>query len=154
MFTSDTAMINVGFRLPAKYTYMFASVGLQPLGRDEEGRFAADGRIGRAWEAGLGWGGHLPLSQRFALDLDLAGYVVNDSLAWEGPVGSMSRARLLVNYSFAERFTVWGGPTVTALVDEPDRSIDRPGFGWVAGRYDNEHVRVRMWPGFVAGVRF
>jgi len=154
VFTSDTAMINLGFRLPAKYTYMFASVGLQPLGRLEDGRLSTSDGAGRAWEAGLGMGGHIPLSKRFSLDIDLGGYVVNDSLAWAGPVGSMSRMRFLVNYSFAKRFTVWGGPTITALVDEADRGIDRPGYGWVAGRYNGDEVRVRAWPGFAAGLRF
>lgn len=154
VFSSDTAMINLGFRLPAKYTYMFGSVGLQPMGRLEDGRFSTKGKIGKAWEAGMGWGGHIPLANRFSLDIDLAGYVVTDSLAWKGPIGSMKRARLLVNYSFAKRFTVWGGPTLTALFDKPNRGIDRPGFGWVSGRYETDEVRVRMWPGFVAGVRF
>jgi hypothetical protein len=156
VFTSDTAMINLGFRLPAKYTYMFGSVGLQPLGRLEDGRFSTADGAGRAWEAGIGWGGHIPLSDRFSVDIDLGGYIVTDSLAWSGPVGSMSRLRMLVNYSFAERFTVWGGPTVVALVDQPSRGIDRPGYAWVAGSYssDSDDVRVRLWPGFAAGVRF
>lgn len=154
VFTSDTAMVNVGFRLPAKYTYMFASVGLQPLGRLDNGRLSTSGGAGRAWEAGLGWGGHIPMGKRLSMDLDLGGFVVTDSLEWSGPVGGMSRFRMLVNYSFADRFTVWGGPTLTALVDDVDRSVDRPGYGWVSGSYTEEDVRVRMWPGFAAGVRF
>lgn len=154
VFTSDTAMVNLGFRLPAKYTYMFASVGMQPLGRLEDGRMSTQGGAGRAWEAGLGWGGHIPMGKRLSMDLDLGGYVVTDSLQWSGPVGSMSRFRMLLNYSFADRFTVWGGPTLTALVDEPSRGIDRPGYAWVSGRYENHDVRVRMWPGFAAGLRF
>lgn len=154
VFTSDTAMVNLGFRLPAKYTYMFASVGLQPLGRLDDGRLSTSGGAGRAWEAGLGWGGHIPMGERLAMDLDLGGFVVTDSLQWKGPVGSMSRFRMLLNYSFANRFTVWGGPTLTALIDDPNRGIDRPGYGWVSGEYQDHDVRVRMWPGFVAGVRF
>ncbi|MGH1342114.1 MAG: hypothetical protein ACRBN8_11210 [Nannocystales bacterium] len=154
VFTSDTAMINLGFRLPAKYTYMFASVGLQPLGRLEDGRLSTSEGAGRAWEAGLGWGGHIPMGKRLSMDLDLGGFIVTDSLQWAGPVGSMSRFRMLLNYSFADRFTVWGGPTLTALVDDADRGIDRPGYGWVSGRYEDHDVRVRVWPGFAAGVRF
>jgi len=154
VFTSDTAMVNLGFRLPAKYTYMFASVGLQPLGRLEDGRMSTSGGAGRAWEAGLGWGGHIPMGERLSMDLDFGGYVVTDSLQWAGPVGSMSRFRMLLNYSFANRFTVWGGPTLSALVDDPNRGVDRPGYGWVSGRYENQDVRVRVWPGFAAGLRF
>lgn len=154
VFTSDTALVNLGFRLPAKYTYMFASAGVQPLGRLKDGRLSTADGAGRAWEAGLGWGGHIPLSQRFSIDMDLGAFVVTDSLQWKGPVASMARARMLLNISFAERFTLWGGPTVVALVDQADRKVDRPGYGWVAGRYGNEDVRVRMWPGFAAGLRF
>lgn len=156
VFTSDTAMVNLGFRLPAKYTYMFASVGLQPLGRLKDGRLSTADGEGRAWEAGLGWGGHIPLSERVSMDIDFGGFVVTDSLAWSGPVGNMSRLRMLVNYSFVERLTVWGGPTVVALVDQPSGGIDRPGYAWVAGDYSSERedVRVRLWPGFAAGVRF
>ena len=152
MFTSDTAMANLGFRLPAKYTYMFASVGMQPLGRLDDGRLSTSGGAGRGWEAGLGWGGHIPMGKRLPMDLDLGGYVVNDSLQWKGPVGSMSRLRMLLNYSFADRFTVWGGPTLTALID--DRGVDRPGYASVSGRHEDGDVRVRMWPGFAAGLRF
>lgn len=156
VFTSDTAMVNLGFRLPAKYTYMFASVGMQPLGRLNDGRLSTAGGAGRGWEAGVGWGGHIPMGKRLSMDLDLGGYVVNDSLQWKGPVGSMSRLRMLLNYSFADRFTVWGGPTLTALLDDPGRGVDRPGYGWVSGRYEDAdaRVRVRIWPGFAAGLRF
>lgn len=156
VFTSDTAMVNLGFRLPAKYTYMFASVGMQPLGRLKDGRLSTAGGAGRGWEAGLGWGGHIPMGKRLSMDLDLGGYVVNDSLQWKGPVGSMGRLRMLLNYSFADRFTVWGGPTLTALLDDPNRGVDRPGYGWVSGGYEDvdARVRVRMWPGFAAGLRF
>ena len=154
VFTSDTALVNLGFRLPAKYTYMFASAGVQPLGRLKDGRLSTADGAGRAWEAGLGWGGHIPLSSRVSIDLDLGAYVVTDALQWSGPLGSMARARALLNFSLADRFTVWAGPTVVALVDRADRGIDRPGYGWVAGRYGDGDVRVRMWPGFAWGVRF
>ena len=154
VFTSDTAMINVGIRLPAKYTYAFASAGLQPLGRNARGRLSPDGERGRAWEAGLGFGGRVPLSDAWSIELDLSSYVVTDTLRWDGDVAGMTKLRLMATWKIANRFAVWGGPTIAALVNDANDDFDRPGYGWVAGDFAEEDVRVRVWPGFVAGVRF
>ncbi len=154
VFTSDTAMVNVGFRLPANYTYMFAAVGLHPLGRNKDGRVTTGGGKGRAWEAGLGYGGHIPVNDSVFVDIDLSGYVVTDSLRWSGPIGSMTKLRLLAGWQIAERFTVWGGPTLNMLVDEESEQVDRPGYGWIAGSHIKDDVRVRVWPGFAGGLRF
>ena len=154
VFTSDTALLNFGIRLPANYTYGFASVGLHPIGHGDRGAITTEVDRGKAWEAGLGFGGHIPLPHRLYLDIDLGGYVVTDSLAWRLPVGSLARARLLLGWQAAKRLAVWGGPTLNALFDAPGREIDRPGYGWVAGTFENDAVRVRVWPGFAAGLRF
>ena len=53
-----------------------------------------------------------------------------------------------------ERLAVWGGPTLNVMVDDPEHPVARPGYGWASQTYKDEDVRVRMWPGFVAGVRF
>jgi hypothetical protein len=154
VFTSDTAMLGFGIRLPAKYTYGFASVGLHPVGRGREGELGTNLDRGKAWEAGVGFGGHIPLAHGLYIDMDLGAHVVTGSLAWKLPVGNLGRARLLVGWQAAKRLAVWGGPTLNVLVDDPDRGIDRPGYGWVAGAWENTAVRVRVWPGFAAGLRF
>ncbi|MEM6295164.1 MAG: hypothetical protein AAGA54_28090 [Myxococcota bacterium] len=154
VFTSDTAMLNVGIRLPAKYTYAFASAGLQPLGRNAAGQFSPDGERGRAWEAGLGFGGRAPISDAWSIELDLSSYVVTDTLRWDGDVAGMAKLRLMATWQIANRFAVWGGPTIATLVNDASDDFDRPGYGWVAGDFKEEDVRVRVWPGFVAGVRF
>jgi hypothetical protein len=154
--TSDTALLNLGFRLPANYTYAFFNLGLHPFGRGRDGEFGGKNDRGKAWEAGVGFGGHIPLRHKLFIDMDVSANIVTGSLAWRMPVGSLARARLMVGWQAAEHLAIWGGPTINALVDDPDEGdgIDRPGYGWVAGTYDNGDVRVRVWPGFVAGLRF
>lgn len=143
---SDTAAINLGVRLPATYTYSLLDVGIQPAG------------AGAGWQVGLGFGGRVPLPAKLFIDLDLAGYAVFRGLSRvEGP-SALSRLRMTFGWQPYRRLSVFGGPTLNVLFEPRFRDeAERPGlYQWAGVDYQNakDEVRVRVWPGFSAGVRF
>lgn len=165
--SSDTALLNVGIRLPAKYTYAFAGAGIHPFGT-ERGHTGTNLEKGKAWEFGGGFGGHIPVTDEIFIDIDVSGWGVTSGLRAGSKLGGLSKARLMVGWQAAPHVAIFGGPTFNVLTDRaevPDvplrggkgvsaGHVERPGYGWVAYERTDGDVRVRMWPGFVAGVRF
>lgn len=165
VWSSDTALLNVGIRLPAKYTYAFVAGGLHPMGhrratvRDTTLPVTAvvpapDEDRGRAMQLGFGFGGHIPVMSEGFVDLDLAYYGVTSGLDLEPPFANLVKARLMGGWQAAKRLAIYGGPTLNVMVDDVRRPVGRPGYGWVASSRRFDSVRVRVWPGFAAGLRF
>ena len=157
VWTSDTAAINVGIRLPANYTYAFFAGGIHPWGRGQTPSATLEAgtrRPGTALMAGMGYGGHLPVSKQFAIDADLSAWVVTSGIRTAPPVGSLAKARAMVSWQPRPRFAIWGGPTFNVLVDSTSAAVSRPGYGWGSQAYVDSGIRVRWWPGFAAGLRF
>lgn len=143
---SDTTSLNLGVRFPARVTYSFVEIGVQPAG------------AGRGWQAGMGFGGRIGLPHKLFLDLDLAGYAVFRGLQSPRSSDILSKLRLTFGWQPYHHLSVFGGPTLNVLV-EPGTvdALSRPGlYQWSALDYTNtaDRVHVRVWPGFVAGVRF
>lgn len=166
--SSDTALVEIGLRLPARYTYTFFGAGLHPFGT-ERGHVGTQLERGKAWELGVGFGGHIPVNEKIFIDLDVSGWLVTSGLRSGANLGAMSKFRAMVGWQAAPHLAIFGGPTINGLVDDTERPVDRPGYGWVAwssdaGRYpvrlpedptfETDRVRVRVWPGFVVGLRF
>lgn len=159
VWTSDTAAINVGLRLPANYTYAFFAGGLHPIARTQppveaQGQADRTRAPGLAMMAGMGFGGHLPVRDDVAIDGDLSAWVVTAGLRAAPPLGSLATMRAMVSWQLRPRLAVWGGPTFNVMVDRADDGVPRPGYGWVAGSHEVDGVRIRWWPGFAAGLRF
>ena len=165
--SSDTALLELGIRLPARFTYAFVSAGLHPFGSDARGHVGTNLERGKTWQFGGGFGGHIPVDDKFFIDLDLAYYGVTSGLRAGANIGGLGKFRAMVGWQAAPRVAVFGGPTLNVLVDDLDRPVDRPGYGWVAysthernvivaddPTYELQDIRVRVWPGFVAGIRF
>lgn len=155
VWTSDTAAVNVALKLRAKYTYSFFAAGVHPGGE------------GRGVMAGLGFGGHIPLSRGFYLDLDLGSYAVAPRFDFRRQPGLLSTFRLLVGWQVTRRIAVWGGPTFNGYVDFDGDARGRPGYGWEAfrvlltedasddgsGAVPHDALFMRFWPGFALGVQ-
>lgn len=142
--TSDTGLLEVALRFPARRTYSEMIMGLHPMG------------AGEAWTFGLAFGVHNPLANRLFLDVDLASLGVANGAGFRVPLGFMSKLRVMVGWQPYDRLGVFGGPTVSFMADRVDgteRDTVRPGYGW-ANTVHEGSFRARMWPGFVAGVRF
>lgn len=169
--SSDTALINAGIRLPARHTYAFAGAGLHPVGVDR-GRIGPNLSRGKAWEFGGGFGGHIPVTDALFIDIDLSGWGVTSGLRAGAPLAGMTKLRAMVGWQAAPRVAIFAGPTFNAMIDrvQPDvvpllddeenergpnlGEVERPGYGWVSYERVDRGLRLRMWPGFVAGVRF
>lgn len=144
--TSDSMPINIGLRLPTGYTYSLFDAGINPAGR------------GKGWQMGLGFGGHVPLPHKLFLDIDLVGYATFRGLSSVDAPDALLKLRLMVGWSPYKRLSVFGGPTFNGLFEADTTDVvARPSvyqFSALDYRNFNEQVRVRLWPGFVAGVRF
>lgn len=143
--TSDTANIHVGLRFPARYTYSLLDFAIQPGGQ------------GRGLQAGLGLGGRVRLPHALFLDIDLVTYAAFRGFRSTVP-DVLVKLRAMFGWQPFERLAVFGGPTLNTFVElEAVEVLGRPGpIQWAPYDYASttDPVRVRVWPGFVAGVRF
>ncbi|MEM6997162.1 MAG: hypothetical protein AAF721_42045, partial [Myxococcota bacterium] len=162
VWSSDTALLNVGIRLPANYTYAFLAAGLHPIGHRGRpndvvltpvGEEPAAGQ-GRAMQIGAGFGGHLPVREQGFIDADVAVYGVTSGLDLTPPFANLVKLRLMGGWQAAKRLALYGGPTLNVMVDDASRPVARPGYGWVAHTEVADGYRIRIWPGFAAGLRF
>ena len=104
----------------------------------------------------MAFGVHNPLAHHMFLDIDLATLGVANGLNFRVPLGWINKLRVTVGWQPYERLAVFGGPTLNLQVDHIDgttRDVVRPGYGWATTVHEGS-ARLRMWPGFVAGVRF
>lgn len=140
VWTSDTAAVNVALKLRAKYTYSFFAVGVHPAG------------AGRGLLAGIGFGGHIPLSRGLYLDMDLGSYAVSPRFDFETNPGLLGTFRLLIGWQITRRLAVWGGPSFNTYVDFGG---DRPriGYPFVVHREAVDPYEMRFWPGFAIGLQ-
>jgi hypothetical protein len=145
---SDTSLIDVAVRSDATYNYSFVGVGVHPIG--------ARGR--RGYSVGAGLGAKLPLYQALLwLDADLSFHVVQPTRTWRtGVPNSLSQLRLLLRYELHRFFSLFAGPVLNVLLQLDPQRRDDLGFGLRRHTLTNRgsDVRVSLWPGFAAGIRF
>ncbi|MCX4246551.1 caspase family protein [Paraliomyxa miuraensis] len=144
--SGDTADIQVGLRFPARRTYSMLAVEVEPS------------RTNGGWAAGLGFGGRFWLPKKLFFDLDLV--VLASFRGFDGvrSPAALGKLRLTFGWQAFERLALFGGPTLDALVElDTVDVLPRPGF-YQASMLDytslTDRFRVRVWPGFVAGLRF
>lgn len=145
VWSSDTGLVNVGLRFPAQRTYSEVMMGLHPVGSNA------------GWTFGLAWGVHNPIRNKMFVDIDLATLGVANGLEMQQPVGILMKLRLNVGWQPYDRLAVFGGPTFNVMGDrigDEERDTVRVGYGWSTTVRRADNGRVRLWPGFQAGVRF
>jgi hypothetical protein len=141
-WVSDSAALNVGFKLGSRHLYAVGALGLDPFHATR-------------LQAGGGIGGHLPF-ERLYVDIDALGLVTfrADAVADHGLDDLyLFRARVTVGYAFAEHFALFIGaslnvghthaakPQTVSLLPVGDIS-DPAGDGVF-----------KLWPGILAGIR-
>ncbi|WP_434421877.1 hypothetical protein [Nannocystis pusilla] len=139
IWTSDIAALNLAVKFRAKYTYSFLAVGLHPAGQ------------GRGFMSGVGFGGHIPIKQRFYLDIDLATYWAQPQFRFRDNPALINSLRVMFGWQENRRFAVWGGPTLNLDIDFQG-GRERMGYGWVVTRAPIDPHEMRVWPGFVVGI--
>ena len=143
VWTSDTSLINVGLRLRATYTYAVLAAGIHPFG------------TGRGAHVGMILGGRIPIANVAFIDIDVGGHSVFSNFAGRHPP-LLGKLRITAGGRIGSRLEIWGGPTANVLYQEREEDGHRPGYPWVTYEYrdGNDENLVRLWPGFVAGVRY
>jgi hypothetical protein len=141
LWGSDSAPLNLGFKLGSRHVYTLLTAGYQPEGETDR------------WMVGLGLGGHIPLGQRFYIDADVVSWHVNDDEAWTDELNMLNKLRVVGGYRLHDRFAVFAGATFNVLATRVDDGSD---FGLITGRRltsESNETTVRIWPGFLAGLR-
>ncbi|WP_375770115.1 hypothetical protein NR798_04280 [Archangium gephyra] len=139
---SEMSMTSVALKLGGRTMHTLFTVGLRPGG---EGRQ-------RLWSAGLGMGGHIPVDH-FFVDVDALASSLHTGGFIEPTGHLLGQLRLVAGWQPYRHFAVFGGLTANSLVsfrDEEVQGVDRFKLGYV---YDSERVRVRTWPGLIAGIQ-
>ena len=144
VWTGDHAAINLSLRLRARYTYTLLSVAVHPFGSSEDNQ---------AWMYGMGFGGSLPLFQRFSLESDLSVYGVQFGFDRLERPNLLCQWRVLFFARFLSRLALFAGPTLSTLNDFANPTpTTRPGYGWVTYRSAERVPSLTLWPGFALGL--
>lgn len=144
VWTGDHAAINLSLRLRARYTYTLLSVAVHPFGSSEDNQ---------AWMYGMGFGGSLPLFQRFSLESDLSVYGVQFGFDRLERPNLLCQWRVLFFARFLSRLALFAGPTLSTLNDFANATpTTRPGYGWVTYRSAERVPSLTLWPGFALGL--
>lgn len=143
VWTGDHAAINLSLRLRARYTYTLLTAAVHPFGEPDN----------QAWMYGMGFGGHLPLFSRFALESDLSVYGVQFGFDRLQKPNLLCQWRILFFARLLPRLAVFGGPTLSTLNDfENPMPTTRPGYGWATYRSAERIPSLTLWPGFTLGL--
>ncbi len=142
VFTSDLAMVNVGARFHARYTYTNLYAGVHPTG------------VGAHVMYGAGLGLHAPLGKVAAIEFDDTVHGVH-SIAFVDPIPALvNTQRLMLSARVAGPLRVWGGVTFNEMIEfQPVSGPTRPGYPYYV--YETrlgDEANLRLWPGFVVGV--
>lgn len=142
VFTSDLAMVNVGARFHARYTYTNLYAGVHPVG------------VGAHVMYGVGLGLHAPLGKAAAIEFDNTVHGIH-SLAFRDPVPSLvTTQRLMLSVRVAPPLRIWGGVTFNEMIEwQPVSGPTRPGYlYYVYETHLDDKANLRLWPGFVVGI--
>lgn len=145
VWTDDIATINAGLRLKARRTYTIISVGVHPFPK----------RLGGHWNYGFTFGGRIPVHERISVDIDVGYRGIVPGFQEFGDMPSVFLTRAMVTGRLGRRLAVYGGPSfAVALIDDESHPGFRPGYQYEVMSFRKGDLRLRMWPGFAAGIQF
>jgi hypothetical protein len=145
--TSDLALIEVGARFRARYSYSFLELGVHPLPG------------GQHWSYGFGLGARIPVpaAPAWSVDVDLGAFGVQSGFDRVRTPRPLGRLRAVARWRPRPHFALYGGLTLQALGEfDLDAAIERPGYPYRVARFTDVEGgrRVDVWPGFTLGLEF
>ncbi|MCP3099174.1 peptidase [Myxococcus sp. K15C18031901] len=145
MWASDIQLANLAVKVGGGPFYLTLLAGLEPGGHDDA-RFSF----------GLGLGGHIVVSHRFWVDLDVTGGAVQPvQKPLEGDGGNvLGQARVMVGFQILPRLAVFAGPTYNLwfVWGQPDfATVTRMSVSESRPKADQ---RLQHWPGLQVGLHF
>ncbi|NTX37536.1 peptidase [Myxococcus sp. CA033] len=145
LWASDIQLANLAVKVGGGPVYLTLLAGIEPGSRNEA-RFSF----------GLGVGGHVVMSHRFWLDLDVTGGAVQPvQKPLEGDGGNvLGQARVMLGVQVLPRLAVFVGPTYNLwfVWGQPDfASVTRMSVSQSQPKADQ---RIQHWPGLQLGLHF
>ncbi len=141
-YTSDLAPANIGLKLGGRHVYTQLGFGGVRGSGDELTLMVAQAAIGVHFRL---------LGDRLFLDADLGSVSMGTRKSWDQD-GTLNNARLVVGYRLMQHLAITAGPTFNVHVHKVD-APDRPGLGVLEQEFGSGQQRVRLFPGFVAGLQ-
>jgi hypothetical protein len=138
-YGSDVNFANVALKVGSRHLYTTLVVGMGAFGGS---------RGPSHWSMGLGLGAHVPVSQRFFLDVDA---VTSGVSTWDASFTSdrlLHQLRVMGGLQLAKRFALIGGPSFNLLHSVNDE--DTTGLSRLSRPGPRKFI---MWPGVQVGVR-
>jgi hypothetical protein len=138
-YGSDVNFANTAIKVGSRHFYTTAVVGMGSV---------AGSQGPSHWSLGFGLGGHIPVAERFFIDID---GVTHSIYAWDSSFTTMQlhhQIRVIGGFRLAKHFAIIAGPTMNMLhsVDnEPTTGLSR------FSRQGPQHFI--WWPGVQAGIR-
>ncbi len=136
---SDTALSNVGLQIGSRHIYSLVSASVTP----SEGK--------TRWMAGVGLGGHLPITETVWSSLDVSALAVGRGDDTDGDP-ALVRLRLSFGWQASDHLGVFGGPALNVYSSGKDDGKDLV-LGGPSYAETRSGRTVRLWPGFFLGVR-
>ncbi|WP_163783564.1 caspase family protein [Myxococcus vastator] len=138
-FGSDFNYANTAIKVGSRYLYTTLVLGMGSM----------EGARGPShWSLGLGLGAHIPVSERFFLDVDAVSNTLYDwNVSFEGD-RLLHQLRLVAGFQVAPNLAIIGGPTLNVLHDVSGEPASNP------SRLPSlDAGGVRLWPGVQVGLR-
>jgi hypothetical protein len=139
LWGQESGMVMAGVKHGGDHFHNVYGVGVRPVGD------------GGRWAFTFGLGGHLPLSDRFFLDLDTLGYSLHDAQSFRR-VTWIAQERLLIGLRVIKPLAVYLGPSFDVSFSPRDLNPRlSPYTPWVFAQ--SENLVVQGWVGGILGMQ-
>ena len=136
LWTSDTAVANVGLKLGSRYLYTILAVAAD---QDQ-------------WMHGFGFGIHVPARGRY-VDVDAMAWQILDYELDRTENDLLSKLRLAVGWNVNPDFALFAGASISAALAWDDKEGAELSF-LDCRRVERHGVVLRLWPGVFAGLGY
>lgn len=157
---SETLFANFSLKLGARSFYNIFHAGI----RWDDRQFEENGtlRTGRfsSWGLGYGFGSVIDLGRNTLVNFELEAIHINELESWTKELNLLNQARLTFDVSTGprSRMSLFGGPVFNLMISRRyDAETGTYGSNIMPETfYDETHngTNVKMWTGFIAGIRF
>jgi hypothetical protein len=156
--TSESFSGNLAFKIGVKPFYNIFYLGARISKAQNPGNNAEESIKELTWGLGYGIGAAFSLGKRTLSNLELISIKVNEREGWTRPLHQLHQFRLLFDWRFGKRMSMYAGPTANLLVSsrkDPELGIGGSELIPKITLYDkvDANKRSQGWIGFNAGIR-
>ncbi len=146
-YTESTAF-NAGLKMGSRHFYSTLGFGIQP---GDEGTAAVAMPDDRYFSALFGLGGHIEVSRRFWVDIDVVVHQLYRDENTIDRIDSLTKLRTTVGFRIVDTISLFAGPTLNLLVSDVRQDV---GFDYALWHSVEDGKYLRLEPGIMAGIQF